>query len=266
LNDAEAAAHSDDSAAIERCLEGLKTDSKEIRRLAEQQRRLADDRHAADAERMAREIESLEPVARGREAKRLQGLRADLGERKNRAKVAVALPTLAARIANVERLRLAVLLGRATRCSEKARGSMQAEMKEAENALAGEHLVAVAEAAAVLDRALRKTAPWRGPRGKVVAAVLFVAVLVLGVVGVRTMRGGTATASFGFEMAEGVDNVEMVLVRAGEIYDTIRVNGQRVDVSLPAGRFEVYVNGRYTGRVVKMPQDAGDIGPIKVSQ
>jgi hypothetical protein len=264
VNEAEAAAYSDDGAAMKRWLDELRDDGKEAGRLAERHRRFEEDRNAAEAERMVREIESLEAVARGSDVKRLQSLKADLEQGKKRAEVARALPGVAAKIANNERLALATLYQRATKCPEKSRGRMQAEMDAAESAIAGDDLAAVGQAADGLKDVLGKVAPWRGPRGKIVAAVLFVAILAAGVFGIRTMSSGNTTASFPFELAEGVDTVKFVLVHEGEIFAERSVSGGSVDLSLPAGRFEVFVNDRYTGRVVRMPQDAGSIEPIKV--
>jgi hypothetical protein len=264
LNEAEAAAYSDDGDAMRRWVDELREDGKEAGRLAERQRRFEEDRNAAEAERMAREIEALEAVARGRDAKRLRALRADLEQPKKRAGVARALPRVAAGVANNERLGLATLYRRASKCSEKSRGRMQAEMNAAEAALSGDDLAAVGQAADALKGALGKVAPWRGPRGAVVAAVLFVAILVGAVFGIRAMRGGNTTAAIPFELADGVGTVKFVLVHDGEIFAERSVSGGTVELSLPAGRFEVFVNDRYTGRVIRMPQDAGSIEPIEV--
>jgi len=264
LAEAEAAAYAEDGAAMKRWLDELRRDGEEMVKLADRQKRFEEDRNAAEAERLAGEIESLEAVARGGDAKKLASLRADLGQKGKRAAVARSLPAVAARIANNERLALATQYRRAGKCSEKARGRMQAELDAAGTALAGDDLVAVAEASDGLGAALGKIAPWGGPRGKIVAAVAFVLILAGAVVGIRSMHGGDATASFQFEVAEGVGDVKFVLVRGGEIYVERSISGGSVDLSLPAGRFEVFVNDRYTGRVVRMPQDAGSIEPIEV--
>ena len=252
---------------MKRSLEELGQDAEEIRRLAEQQRRFEEDRSAAEAERLAGEIERLAEIARRGDARRLATLRANLKQRRKRAAVASVLPGLAARIENKERLDLAIRLRRASRCSDKARGRMQTEIECAQEALSGEDLVAIHEASSGLNDALRKTAPWRGPRGWIAGGVLLVVVLAAGVFVVRTRGEGAKTATFDIESAEGVGKVKLVLVRGGEIVEQRSVApGQSVDISLPAGRFEVFVNDRYTGRVVRVPQDVGSIDPIPVPQ
>jgi len=267
LSEAEASAYSGDPDAMKRSLDELGKDTEEIRRLAEQQRRFEEDRSAAEADRLAAEIERLAEIARRGDAKRLATLSANLKQRQKRAGVAAALPGLTARIENKERLDLAIRFRRASGCSEKARGQMQAELDRAKEALSSGDLAAIHEASSGLDQALRKTAPWRGPRSWVAGGVLLVVVLAAGVLGLRTLGQGTTTATFEFEPAAGVDTMKFVLVRGGEIVAERSVSpGQSVDISLPAGRFEVFVNDRYTGRVVRVPQDVGSIDPIPVPQ
>lgn len=265
LSEAEAAAHSDDYDAMQRLLAELREDCDEMGRLAQQQQRFEEDRNAAESDKLADEIENLATVAQGRNAKQLQTLKAKLKQRKNKAGIAAALPVLAARIANSERVALATLLRRASRCPEKARGQMQAELDDGAKALAGEDLVALRDAGSSLRQTLGKVAPWRGPRGQIAAGVLFAAILAGGWFGWQTMRNDATNVSFQFESAAGSTNVKFILVRGGEIVKELNVAPQDgVDVSLSAGRYEIFIDGRYTGRVVRVPQDVKSIEPIKV--
>ncbi len=265
VSEAESATYSADVSVLKRCLSELRHDGEEIRRLAEQQRRFEEDRSVAEAERLAGEIERLSGLARRGDARRLASLRADLEHRNKRASVASSIPELAARIENKQRLDLAIRLRRARACSGKARDRMQREIDAAKEALAGDDLHAIQDAAQELNRALRKAAPWRGPRGWVAGAVLLTVVLGAGVVALRGLGTDTTKVTFVLEATTDVDTVNLVLVRDGEVVAERHAQpGQSVDFSLPAGRFEVFVNDRYTGRVVRVPQDIDSMDPIPV--
>ena len=60
-----------------------------------------------------------------------------------------------------------------------------------------------------------------------------------------------------------VGETTLMLVQDGEVFaqESYRA-GQPAGFELPAGRYEVYVNGRYTGTVIEVPDDPPQVTGI----
>jgi len=227
--------------------------SGQVERLAQVERRQL----AAERERLTRSARELEELAPRRAARALDRVRADLD-----GADASALPGVEARI---ERLRAdtasAVRLD-ACRLLERAGSEPledDVELVEAlHDALAGDDLHAVAEAADDLAERIGRGRRI-GRAGLIaVAAVAGIVVLAAGVaLGRRWLAERPRAVHVALDQAP--EGARLALVREGRVYGAPRdwPGADGLDLTLPPGRYELYLDDRFTGEIVDVGGAAG---------
>jgi len=112
---------------------------------------------------------------------------------------------------------------------------------------------------------VRKNVPLSRPGIRLGIAGLLVLALLGGSFAARSYWNKPVTYVFELESAPG-EAVEIWLVRNGRIIDKGRYGSGVPSLSfeLEEGRYEVFVNERYTGRVVRVPDDPREVTGIPI--
>jgi len=268
FEEAEAAIAVADPRAAKALGERISSEAADLRRLADLAEEYRASREAAERKRIRGGIERLRGLARGRAARRLAALSAKLeaGGADGLEGVDAELRSVASTVGNEIRLEAAGLVHRAGRQLSRARGKpAEAELERAvaaaRTALGEDDLGGmVRESAALRKRLPRLTGPvvyaGLGGLGVVLALSAWLAW--------QSMTGATREYRLRVMGDEVLQTVAtMLLVRDGSVFAEKPYRaGQPTSFDLPDGRYEVYVNGMYTGSVVRVPDDPVDVNDI----
>lgn len=252
---------------IDQVEETIRRELEALQRLAEQEQQRRRDRERSARQALQAEAERLADAAPARIRRRFESLLAELqgGARVPLDALRSDLERLGLRVEQAVRLRCGRDLRAATRWLEKAspgaagRGPGPAhDLKRGVADLAaaqeGDDLALMRERAAEVRSALMAVAPLARPllRGFMVAAC---ALLALGGLYFWKMRGEWPRTCRLELTAPPSGAVHVSLVRDGRIVEERPYSAEDGGVSfeLAPGRYEVYVNRRFTGRVFNVP-------------
>jgi hypothetical protein len=231
--------------------------SGQLGKLADLGQRHRKDRLAGERKRLGIRADHLLRATRGRSAKRIESLARRIEEAPEKAlpELSDELTALSARVGNAVRLRTAKLLDRLD-----GRGGADPREANLRAAFAEDDLPAMVE----LEQALRKSAG--RPRSHLLAAGGAVAA-VLGAAGWLLLSGDRVRKySYELQLAESVTPCEELwLVQDGNVEKKLAcAPGRELSAELEPGTYEVFVNRRYTGRVIRVPDDAKNVQSIPV--
>jgi len=243
-------------------------DAKELRQLAERAEEYLSSRETAERKRITGEAARLEALATGAEAKKLGALAAKAGRAGSGEleELDAAIRAVKAKVGNRIRVKAAGLAKRADQQLKRKRGKpAAADLEKAAVALGTareeDDLQAVTECSAALKGQLPKFggAALYGGLGALALVVLLGAFFVW-----RSFSVGTHAYELTVTAAENaVGDTTLMLVQDGEIFAQESYSaGQPTGFDLPDGRYEVYVNGRYTGVVIQVPTDSPQVTGI----
>ena len=265
-----------DIAALAKLEKLLDEDIAGLRRLLSIVQRRQTNRLEADRESCLEEISRLSEVAPSRVGRRLQGLAVELegADRDTLAAVQTRVERLAGRIRHSIRLEAGRALYAANRWLKKA--ARRPALGERVAALTGQvealsemllkgELPPLREQTVAVRAALRKNAPLSRIEVRIGIAALLIIALLGGSFYARSQWNRPQTYMFELD-SEPPEEVEIWLVRNGEIVDqrTYSAGGPALSFRLEEGRYEVFVNQRYTGRVVQVPDDPREVTGIPI--
>ena len=246
----------------------LEKEAEELRQLAERAEEYLTSRETAERKRITGEAKKLEGLATGPEAKKLGALiaKADGAGTGELEQLDAAIRSVKAKVGNRIRVEAAGLARRADRQLKRKRGKPAAAALEKSAAALQvarekDDLQATAECSAELKRRLARVAgmPVYAGLGALAVVVLLGALFVWHSFSEDTHRYELTL------MADEtvVGETTLMLVQDGEVFaqESYRA-GQPAGFELPAGRYEVYVNGRYTGTVIEVPDDPPQVTGI----
>jgi hypothetical protein len=258
----------DDPEAMRSIGKRISDEAGELRRLAERAEEYRTSRESAERKRIIDGAKRFRGMAGGSDAKKLGALidqvqRAGAGEL---SKLDAGIRTITAKVGNRIRTEAAGLALRAeqheSRKGEKT-STNETEKAAADLAVALEQddLEAMVPCSAVLRRELPKVGRVQLFAG---LAALAVIILIGGFLIWRSMSEDTHTYELsltGTDRAAG--EVPVMLVQDGTIVEqnTSR-EGRPVTFDLTSGRYEVFVDGRYTGIVIRVPDDPPQVTGI----
>ena len=244
-----------------------------VRSLADRSRRHRSSRGAAERKRLRGEANRLLRMARAGTSRRVKSLaqklrKADAGALE---KLSHDLEALASRVGNAVRLEAARVLHGAERPSRRSgdsasRGELDEKIGALRTALAEDDLSSMAEISRELRSGLGGSTRWGGTGVRIVLAAAGL-LIVLGLF-FAWQHFSTGARTYQLTLSDThplPDRATLTLVRNGEVFDRRPYEaGRATTVDLPPGRYEVYVNDRYTGRVVRVPEDAREVNGIPV--
>jgi hypothetical protein len=248
----------------------LEKEAKELRQLAERAEEYRTSRQSAEKKRIAGEAKKLEGLAKGADAKKIGALiaKAQGADAGDLEKVDAEIRSVKAKLGNRIRVDAAAVARKAEQQLKRKRGKpAAAELEKAAEALQKareeDDLQATGECSAVLKRQLPKfggTAFFAG-LGVLVVVVLAGAFFVW-----QSLSENTHAYELTLMADESaVGDATLMLVQNGEIIAQGSYGaGQTAEFELPAGRYEVFVNGRYTGTVIQVPDDPPQVTGIPV--
>lgn len=257
-----------DDAALVAHREGLEERLRALQGIQEQVRRQGRSDTEARRARAEEELERLRRAARGGEVKSLDGIAAEVRQASGED-----LVRMEERIEQAEeriggRLRRAA--GRALRAAtrrfpEGGKGAARDgadevhELTARVRAALGGELHALQEATAALRDAVHRHAPWSRPARRLVLLLVLVAAVAGAGVALRFRPAPSYNLTLQIEpRPAGPVNVLLVqdgaVVREGPFDPAVG----RAAFTLPGGRYEIYVDDRYTGLRVTLPEDEGD--------
>lgn len=255
-----------DDAALATHRERLEERLHALQGIQEQVRRQGRSDTEARRARAKAELERLRQAARRREIKSLDGIAARIPRA-----TGDDLVELEARIEGAEETiggRLRRAAGRALRAAGRrfpeggaardGADEVQALTARVRTALGGE-LPALQEATAALRAAVHRHAPWSRPGRRLALLFVLVAVVAGAGVALRFRPAPSYNLTLRIEPPPaGAVNVLLVqdgaVVREGPFDPAVG----RAEFTLPVGRYEIYVDDRYTGLRVTLPEDQGD--------
>jgi hypothetical protein len=255
----------------------IEDETVELRRLAAEyrERRVS----VATSQRGAarEECEKLIAVVPSSTAKRLKALLERL-ERAGASEVQAARRELE-RASSEVRNRIRLDAARTIRIAERslARGegkgapragtdvdSTAALVRALQQAMDGDDVEFLARHSRKLKQALRTSIVWNRPLVRVAIAAVGVLLLVTSLFAWQWYTSRTREYRLTFSgIPASAEHITISLVRAGKIAEQDAFDpGQPAIVRLSPGEYEIYVNGRYTGRVVRVPGDPQDVTEI----
>jgi hypothetical protein len=187
------------------------------------------------------------------------------------------LEAVAAKARNGLRVDAARALHRAEKCLARRKGkrastgganaeTLEAEVQSLRDGLDTDDVESMASGTRLVEAALRSLAPWSRPIVRVAfaaAGVLLIVSLLL-----AWQWYSNRAREYRLVLAETPalsQSVTISLVREGRVAEQSAYEpGGPVVVRLSPGEYEIYVNGRYTGRVVRVPTDSQDVTDIPV--
>jgi hypothetical protein len=268
LEQAEATAAGREPSAMDSLEEDISDEIERIREVAKLTGKHQRSREAARRKRIETEARSLLSVATGRDAKRLEAFIDELsGAKGGRALEAAAddLRTIAASVGNAVRLDCA----RTLRVADKklkgkdATGPLGEKVERLRTAFEKDDLPAMAELSDEVHEEVKS--PLSGPVARIALAVAAVLIVVGGFFAWQMLTDPSRTYELSLDTPEGAGDVTVTLVQDGQVVEgPNRVSGGSLSVSLMPGRYEVYVNGLFTGRVVLVPDDDTNVEGIPV--
>lgn len=265
-----------DIAALTSLEKLLEEDIADLRRLLSIAQRRRSNRLEADRETCLEEISRLSEVAPPRLGSRLQALAGEVEQADGEALAAVQtrVDRLGNRVRQSIRLEAGKALHAANRWLKKAAGkpalservaALTGQVEQLSTLLAKDDLPGLRQQTVALRAAVRKNAPLTRIEVRLGIAGLLIVALVAGAFMARTQWNKPQTYLFELD-SEPVEAVEIWLVRNGRIIEKRRfgVGDSALSFSLEEGRYEVYVNERYTGRVVQVPDDPREVTGIPI--
>jgi hypothetical protein len=234
----------------------VRTEIDALRELSELSRRHQQSRLAGERKRLRSEAHQLARIAGGRSAKRVESLveRIDQADTKTLKRCSRELDALEVTLANRVRLRAARLLRRVGETDDERIGRLRSAFDE-------DDLPSMAELGAQLgaERA-RSRLPLR------IGVSAMAVVLVVAVVWVAYWLRNRPH-SYRLELAgDGAGTATILLVRDGTaVAESFESRpGEAVAVRLAPGSYRVFVNERYTGRVIHAPDPPFEVTDIPV--
>lgn len=265
-----------DLAALARLEKLLEEDIAELRRLLSIVQRRHTNRLEADRESCLEQISRLSEVAPSRVGRRLQGLAVELegADQDTLAAVQTRVERLADRVGQSIRLEAGRALHAANRWLKKAArrpalgervAALTGQVEELSGMLLKGELPPLREQTVAVRAALRKNAPLSRIEARIGIAALLVIALLAGSFYARSQWNRPQTYMFELD-SEPSEAVEIWLVRNGEIVDqrTYSAGDPALAFRLEEGHYEVFVNKRYTGRVVQVPDDPREVTGIPI--
>ena len=233
----------------------IRKETDEIRRIAELSREYRKSRSSAEIKRLTTEAENLLRAAEGSTARRIRSVveKLDDADSKSLRALARELKTLSARVGNAVRLETAQVL-------QRSKGKDSDETNDTlRKAFEKDDLSTMAELAGPQARRLgRSKMIMRGAFGVVATLLVAGTVFVLNWLPNRPV-------SYVLEVADPAAQVTFTLVRDGGVVERVDArSGQPTPVDLAPGSYEIFVNDRYTGRVIHVPDDPRTVSGIPV--
>jgi hypothetical protein len=208
--------------------------------------------------------------------RRLQALAAEVEQcdREALTSLQTRVERLGDRVRQAIRLDAGRVLYAANRWLKKAAGrpalservaTLSGQVEELAGLLLKGELPLLRERTVALRAAVRKNAPLSRPVFRLGLAGLLVIALLGGAFAARSLWNKPQTYLFELESAPD-EAVELWLVKNGRIIEKRRYGAgdPAISLSLEEGRYEVFVNERYTGRVVQVPDDPREVTGIPI--
>lgn len=259
LQDARATLAARDASGIDAAVAGAVAALDAIDASAEETRRRRKDRRAAQREAGRERVARLRDAAPPNARRTLESIESRLDDDPQEA--LRALDRLEARVGGGLRGEALQLAARADAAGDAAAAA------RLRDGLAGDDLPGLArEVERARGSAFQKKHRTRRLLRVAAAAALFV-VLAVAIALIRTAGPGTKSYTLRFAGPETGDALagSVALYRDGALFaETPFVPGTPVEVRLPDGRFEIYVNDRYTGRAIRVPGDAERVDDIPI--
>lgn len=252
----------------------LQEDLERLRRLGSLAQRRQKSREQTERQALEDEASRLAEVAGGRSARRLQALAAEVrrANAKQLSGVRVGLDQVGTAVGRAVRLDA----GRALRGAERwllrtgkrpapkrrePAEEMQRLARAVRSAMETDDFLALRRHAIALRMALRQVSPLSRPALRIALVVVPAAALAATYFGYRWAAASPATYTFVLDPPPQ-DAVTLSLFHDGQSLDREYTGPGGVSLNLPPGRYEVFVNGRFTGRVVRVPEDGKDVKGI----
>jgi hypothetical protein len=265
-----------DLAALTSLQKLLDEDMAEMRRLLSIDQRRRADRLEAARDTLLEEIGRLTEVASSAPGRRLQALAAQVEkcDRDSLESLRARVDRLGDRIRHAIRLEAGRALFAANTWLKKAGGrdrhreraaALTEQAEELSRALLKGDLPPLRERTVAVRSALRRNAPLTRLEFRLAIAALLVAAFFAAAFAARTFLNQPQTYVFRLD-SEPAGEVDIWLVRNGRIIDRGRFDGGDPAISfrLEKGLYEVFVNERYTGRVVRVPDDPKEVTGIPI--
>lgn len=237
----------------------VRDEIEELNRLSELSQQHQQSRVAGERKRLRSEANHLLRLARGRKGRRIQSLveRIDKADPKTLREYSRDLGALSVPLANAVRLETARVL----RQAESRRKDSDERIERLREAFDQDDLPTMADLGGELRREqVRSKLPIR------IAAAAAGIVVIVGLIWASQWFGDRPHA-YQLELAgEGPQAVTITLVRDGTVVgDALESRpGQSTTVRLKPGSYQVFVNERYTGRVIHAPDPPFEVTDIPV--
>ena len=263
-----AAVAGEDAPGIRRLAERIDAEADQLRSLAGLAEETRQSRRAAQRARLRHAIERFRGLATGRQARRLAALASRLETAGDDGLDAIdaELRSVCAVVGNGIRLDAARLMRLADRRHPPASGKptdadLESAMDAVRAALGEDDLVAMAQGSETLRRRLPRFA---GPVAYAGMAALAVVLVLAAWLAWRSMAGSTQEYRLSVRDVQALDDeVTLTLVRDGGVFEERPYReGESALFDLPHGRYEVFVNGKFTGSVIRVPDDAPEVNDI----
>lgn len=267
IEEAGVAVAGDDPPDIRRLAERIDAEAGQLRRLAGLAEETRQSRRAAQRARLRNAIERYRGLAAGRKARRLAVLasRLEAAGDDGLDEIDAELKSVCAVVGNGIRLNAARLMRLADRRQARAStkptdGELESAMGAVRAALGEDDLVAMARESETLRRRLPRFA---GPVAYAGLAALAVVLLLAAWLAWRSMAGSTHEYRLSVRDVQADDAATLTLVRDGGVFEERPYReGESALFDLPRGRYEVFVNGKFTGSVIRVPDDAPEVNDI----
>jgi len=224
-----------------------------LKSLVDQARREKQDKGEQLRRKLLERVDELAPLASGKVEDRLSKLTATLesADSDQIEGLERTLSRLAQPVENDLRLKAAHRIKAAGEAGQKLASALEAD-----------ELPQVADELGRLEEA-NPTGFFGRPVGRIVIAVVCLAILGGGYFGWRSIRG--APKSYTVELVGAPSGASVTLIKDGSIHDRQTHEGAGgARFSLPDGEYEIYVNDRFTGRTIQVPRDASPIAGVPV--
>ena len=259
-----------DPAAMRSLGSRLEKEAAELRQLADRAEEYLTSRESAERKRITGGAKIYRGLANGADAKKLGALlaRAEAARAEELEEIEGGIRTVKSRVGNRIRVEAAGVARRADQQLKRKRGKpAAAELEKAAEALRAarenDDLQSTVECSATLKRQLPK---FGGTTFYAGLGVLAVVVLAGAFFVWQSFSEDTHAYQFTLMADENaVGEATVMLVQNGEIFaQESYPAGQTAGFELPAGRYEIFVNGRYTGTVIEVPDDPPQVTGIPV--
>jgi hypothetical protein len=265
-----------DIAALATLEKLLEDDIAELRRLLSIVQRRRSNRLEAERETCLEEISRLSEVAPPRVGRSLQAVATEIEQcdRDALASLQTRVEHLGIRVRQSIRLEAGKALYTANRWLKKAGdrpalservAALTEQVDELSRLLVKGELPLLRQQTVAVRAANRKNAPLTRPAFRLGIAGLLILALLAGAFAARSLWNKPQTYVFELD-SEPDEAVEIWLVRNGRIIEKRQYGAgdPALSFSLEEGRYEVFVNERYTGRVVLVPDDPREVTGIPI--